>query len=158
MTAALPDHAYIPGQTARHPQGRFDALRATATDPTASATAACNPAFQAGLDFLEAGFFWEAHEVLEPVWMNAPANSAERFLVQALIQLANAALKHAMDRPNAALRLCAIAADLLRRAGPPDARVMGLAAAAAGAAIEELARAAAAGRPAAVRVRPDPDG
>ena len=61
--------------------------------------AAENPAFQAGLDCLESGFYWEAHEILEPVWMNAPADAPERFMVQALIQLANAALKQVMDRP-----------------------------------------------------------
>lgn len=156
MTVPLPGHAYIPGRTARHPEGRFDALRGGALCPTLSATAGRNPAFQSGLDFLEAGYFWEAHEVLEPVWMNAPANAPERFLVQALIQLANAALKHRMGRPNASRRLCAMAAGLLDRSGPPGASVMGLE-------IDRIRRAAvimagsgAGEDPVVIRVRPGP--
>ena len=82
-------------------------------------------AFQAGLELLEAGFYWEAHEVLEPVWMNARANTPERHFVQALIQLANAALKLLMQRPGAATRLIDISTELLERSGP-DETVMGL--------------------------------
>ncbi|MBO6637790.1 MAG: DUF309 domain-containing protein [Roseitalea sp.] len=70
---------------------------------------AMSPAFIAGTDFFENGFFWEAHEVWEAVWMACPPNSAEHRFVQALIQLANAELKLAMDKPHAAMRLCAIA-------------------------------------------------
>ncbi|MDD9908630.1 MAG: DUF309 domain-containing protein [Ahrensia sp.] len=72
-------------------------------------------AFQCGLHYLETGYFWEAHEVLEPVWLALPAGSAERFLVQALIQFANAKLKLEMQRPRAAKRICAIVGDLLSR-------------------------------------------
>ena len=122
----LPDHAHIPGQNARPPDDAFAAIKAQALNPTTSATAAQNRAFQAGLDLLENGFYWEAHEVLEAVWMNAPANTPERHLVQALIQLANAALKHRMGRPKAVARLTAITRNLLSQAGPPGADLMGL--------------------------------
>jgi hypothetical protein len=81
-------------------------------------------AFQTGLHYLDAGYYWEAHELLEPVWMALPETSSERRVVQALIQFANACLKERMDRPKAALRLCAIVRDLL---GPcTEARLMGL--------------------------------
>lgn len=109
----LPDHRYVPGRTARHAEGAFDAARDLAPDPTTSDGAAANVAWAFGLDLLEAGFWWEAHEVLEPVWMNAPPGSAERLMVQAVIQLANAALKHEMGRPRAAFRLCGIVDHLL---------------------------------------------
>lgn len=153
VTAAPPARAYVPGKTARHPDGRFDAIRAGALVPTASGTADRNAAFQAGLDFLETGFFWEAHEVLEPVWMNAPAGAPERALVQALIQLANAALKQRMDRPRAALRLCGIAAGLLDQAGSPADRVMGLEIAVIRQAVDSLACAVKADRLADLCVR-----
>ncbi len=133
-----PDYAHVPGANPRHPDGTFDAIRDSALQPTTSSAAAANPAFQAGLNFLETGYFWEAHEVLEPVWMNAQANSPERFMVQALIQIANAALKRMMARPKAAQRLCMIARDLLDRAGAPDKEVMGLRVAALHAAIVAL--------------------
>ena len=151
----LPPYAYIPGQTPRHPPGRFDALRAQALDPTGSLTAGDNRAFQAGLDFLEAGFYWEAHEVLEPVWRNAGANAPERLLVQGLIQLANAALKHRMGRPRAALRLLAICTDLVRRAGPDAPFVMGLNLAAVRRAVEALRTAVRDGEEVRIRVRSD---
>lgn len=54
-------------------------------------------------------YFWEAQEVLEPVWMRAVPNSRERSLMQGLIQLANACLKAEMGRPTAARRLLDLA-------------------------------------------------
>lgn len=106
---SLPDYAYIPGQTPRHNEGAFDALRNTVCHGMTPEDMADTPAFHAGFLFLERGFYWEAHEVLEPVWMNCPPNSAEKVFMQGVIQLANAALKVRMNRPNAALRLCDIA-------------------------------------------------
>ena len=108
--ADLPAHRYIPGQTARHPPGAFDDLRATARPGMTEGELAASPAMTAGLRFLHAGFGWEAHEVLEPVWMASPPNSPARHMAQALIQIANARLKDRMDRPRAAARLRALAA------------------------------------------------
>ena len=62
-------------------------------------------AWLAGWELLDAGCFWEAHEVWEAVWMALPPNSAERRFVQTAIQLANGLLKQKMGRPKAALRL-----------------------------------------------------
>ena len=71
--------------------------------------------------------FWECHEVLEPVWWNAPQGSPERAMVRAVIQLANAALKQAMGRPGAVARLCALVDACARAAHVPGTpRVMGL--------------------------------
>nr|WP_255553389.1 DUF309 domain-containing protein [Maritimibacter sp. DP1N21-5] len=64
-----------------------------------------------------AGFFWEAHEAWEPVWMDLPPNSPEKAEMAALIQLANARLKLAMDRPNAVARILPLIDDHLSRAG-----------------------------------------
>lgn len=108
-----PDFAYIPGQTPRHPERTFDDLRQTArAGMSASDLLQCD-AWKAGLHFLETGFYWEAHEVIEPVWLALPAGP-ERQLARAVIQLANAELKQKMRRGNAVARLCAIAEDLLR--------------------------------------------
>jgi len=118
----LPPHAYVPGQTARHPEDAFEALRATARAGMSAEDLAQCRAWQAGRAFLEAGFFWEAHEVLEPVWMALPDGSTERRFVQAVIQAANAALKHRMNRPRAVARLQGITRELL--AGLPSAQVV----------------------------------
>jgi hypothetical protein len=104
----LPSYAYIPGKTPRHAEGFFDAIRATAQPDMGQATLLRSRAFTAGLAYLQAGYNWEAHEVLEPVWLALPAGSAARGFVQGVIQLANARLKLEMGRPRAAVRLCAI--------------------------------------------------
>ncbi len=118
----LPPHAYVPGQTARHPEGAFDAWRGTARAGMGAEELAQCRAWQAGWAFLEAGYFWEAHEVLEPVWMALPEGTTERRFVQAVIQAANAALKNRMNRPRAVARLRGIIGDLLT--GLPSAQMV----------------------------------
>lgn len=101
-----PPHVYIPGQTARHPEDWFDGIKATVLPGRCVGRLQETCAFQTGLAYLGAGYFWECHEVLEAVWMRTEDPSAERDLVQGLIQLANARLKVLMGRPRAARRLC----------------------------------------------------
>lgn len=115
VTAVVfPSHRYVPGQTARHPEGWFDAVKAE--DATALRT---------GVAYFEAGYFWECHEVLEAIWLRAQDGSDERIMVQAVIQLANARLKLVMARPKAAVRLCEIVGDLLGTL-PAQAAPLGL--------------------------------
>lgn len=102
----LPPHAYIPGQTPRHPEDWFDVIKASVTDAIPTLYLHETDAFIAGLLYFEKGYFWECHEVLEAVWMQTPTPSPERDLVQAIIQLANARLKLEMGKPRATLRLC----------------------------------------------------
>ena len=105
-----PSHVYVPGQTVRHPEDWFDAIKSSVQlDVEIEET----QAWQAGLAYLHAGYFWECHEVLEAVWLSLPNPSPERDMTQAVIQLANARLKLKMNRPNATRRLCAIVEDLL---------------------------------------------
>lgn len=114
----------MPGQTARHPEGAFDALTETARAGMSPAELAESDAWKAGWQFLQTGFFWEAHELFEPVWMALPPNSRERAFVQGAIQIANAALKDRMGRPRAVLRLCQIAGRHLETAGAAGAVAM----------------------------------
>lgn len=109
MPDLTPPHAYVPSQTARHPEGFFDAVRDTARMGMSVADLQASDAWRVGLRYYRDGFYWEAHEVLEPVWMALPGPSPERAYVQGVIQLANAALKVRMGRKNAARRLCEIA-------------------------------------------------
>jgi predicted metal-dependent hydrolase len=66
-----------------------------------------NAAYLYGHDLLGAGFFWEAHEVWEAVWLSCLPNSVEKLLLRMLIQQANGRLKLAMGRYRAAERLAA---------------------------------------------------
>lgn len=106
MSASLqtPPFAHVPGENARHAEGAFDHIRASVTPEMDEGALAASAAFRHGLHWLERGYFWEAHEVLEPVWMACPDGDA-RALTQGLIQLANARLKRRMARPRAAARL-----------------------------------------------------
>jgi len=123
-----PPHAYVPGRTPRHPEGAFDAIRGSVTEGMAPEALPATAAWRTGLRWLEEGYYWEAHEVLEPVWMAAPPNAPERHMVQAVIQAANARLKRRMERPRAAERLEARVAALLRECALSGRdRVMGIA-------------------------------
>ena len=63
------------------------------------------PAFQAALNFMQHGFHWEAHEILEAIWMKTAQNSIERLFTQCIIHLANANLKHIMKRETATQKI-----------------------------------------------------
>ena len=90
---------HIPGENARPREGSIA------------------PGLSEGLALYRAGFFWEAHEALEPLWLSAAPNSRARAYLQALIQLANAQLKHKMDKPAAAHRILGLVRDHLSRLG-----------------------------------------
>ncbi len=66
-----------------------------------------HPALAYALALNDAGFFWEAHEILEAVWRAAPQGGRDRILLRACIQLANAGLKHRLGRLRAMARLLA---------------------------------------------------
>jgi predicted metal-dependent hydrolase len=105
----LPSEPYLPGRSPR-PDEDDDVHRigraAPVTDP---ALWQSNVAWLAGIRLYREGYFWEAHEVWEKVWMKARPNSRERLLVQGLIQLANSALKQRMGQHRAAVRLAKLA-------------------------------------------------
>ncbi|MBD1548642.1 DUF309 domain-containing protein [Roseibium aggregatum] len=124
----LPDYRHIPGRNERPAEGAFAGVKATAPAVTSSGTAGDNTAWCYGIRLLNEGYFWEAHEVLEQVWLNAPPNSRERRLVQAVIQLANGCLKETMDQPRARLRIADLCRAALEEAYPEgrSTRLMGL--------------------------------
>jgi hypothetical protein len=101
----LPDEAYVPGKTARPAEGPVFAIARRAPEITDPAGWAANEAYLFGVHLYRNGYFWEAHEVWEPVWQGTRPSSAERHLMQGLIQLANGCLKVAMGRLAAARRL-----------------------------------------------------
>lgn len=123
----LPTYRHLPGTNERPPHGFLDAVIARAPAETRAPEAGTNVAWLYGVRLINAGFFWEAHEVLEPVWAHAAPNSRERFLVQAVIHLANGSLKVRMARPNAAARLADLADESFERAfAGSNERFMGI--------------------------------
>lgn len=112
---ALPTVRHRPGSGTAPDLAALDAVKVLGPGRTEAAAWGANQPYLYGTELFEAGFYWEAHEVWEPVWMNAIPNSAERRLLQALIQYTNAALKRDMGRDRAAQRLLAETARHLHR-------------------------------------------
>lgn len=121
---AMPPHAYIPGQNARHDEDWFDSVKATADEVIQAENLHETLAWKTGITYFDAGFFWECHEVLEAVWLRTPNPSDEREMVQAIIQLANARLKLLMGMPRATQRLCGMVREHLARCAP-DRQILG---------------------------------
>ena len=105
----LPSSKHIPGQTERPDMELLEKIAGRALAPTLDQSAPDNPAWNYGIRLFNAGYYWEAHEVLEAVWMNALPNSRERYLVQGVIHVANARLKLKMAQPRATGRLYQLA-------------------------------------------------
>ena len=95
---------------------------------TISDEASKNVPWLYGTRLFKSGFFWEAHEVWEAVWLRAAPNSRERFLLQGMIHLTNAFLKQKCGQVKAAQRLKTLAEECFVRAfqGAKGLSVMGV--------------------------------
>jgi|SRR5665213_2151849 len=104
---ALPRWAYVPGESAEAEADHDTLWHAKALVPSrfAGFVPARHPALRYGIALNDAGYFWEAQEILEAVWAAAPQGGRERILLRACIQIANANLKLRMQKPHAAARL-----------------------------------------------------
>lgn len=111
-----PAHPYVPGQSARHDEGFFDPITSKIVPGMTFEEMAVSDCWVQGWALFDAGYFWEAHELWEPLWMLMPLNSVEKHFVKAVIQLANARLKERMGRPKATLRLCKLAREAIHQA------------------------------------------
>ncbi|UYV36721.1 DUF309 domain-containing protein [Rhodobacteraceae bacterium D3-12] len=109
-----PPYAYVPGQTPRHAEAAFDSICETARGSDGIAALERSEAWRTGWDWLRTGYYWEAHELFEAVWMALPQNSRERQMVQGLIQVANGQLKRKMGREKAVSKIIKRAEEHLR--------------------------------------------
>lgn len=116
---ALPRWAHIPGETDGADDAPLEAAKALVPERFGVAAPAEHPAFLYGVALCNAGFYWEAHEVWEAVWMATTQNGRDRQAVRGLIQLANAGLKLRMGKARAALRLLEEASFRLEDAAGP---------------------------------------
>lgn len=76
--------------------------------------------------------------MLEPVWMASAPNSAEKAMAQAVIQLANAALKLDMGKPKAAVRLAGMVEALASDAARGGESVLGVEVAVVSSAVDSI--------------------
>lgn len=122
----LPRAPHRPGSGSQPDLTPLEAAKAAVPDRTESATWRANLPYRYGWRLFDAGFYWEAHEVWEAVWMACQPNSRERLLLQVLIQIANARLKRAMGKEQAARRLAQDVERLLAEPGLKQGAVMGV--------------------------------
>lgn len=107
----LPEAPYLPGHSSPIQRLRSRAVLQALLTEGASEAKGCPSRWQArrtwrlGVHFFEKGFYWEAHEIWEHLWRNAPPGSERRELLQVLLQYAASALHWRCGRLAAARRL-----------------------------------------------------
>jgi DUF309 family protein family protein len=81
----LPQWAYVPGETAEAEADLDTLWQAMALVPSRfqDFVPARHPALRYGIALNDAGYFWEAQEILEAVWAAAPQGGRERILLRA---------------------------------------------------------------------------
>lgn len=109
--SALPSYRYIPGKTKKE-EKRFD-LPSFSLEERHSSLLARHPAYLYGIDLYHHSFFYEAHEMWEQIWLALGKGTAEKKLLQSLIQNAAALLKMRMGQSLPAKRLSLNALRLL---------------------------------------------
>jgi hypothetical protein len=115
----FPPYAYVPGHRphpTRHPAGHSHGrpeAEPTALDP--DAWRACTPYLE-GLALFDHGYYWEAHEAWEGLWIAAGRRGAVAELLRGLIALAAAGVKVRQGAGEAAARLGARAKQRFERA------------------------------------------
>jgi hypothetical protein len=109
----LPARAFIPGvsPSAERPDDRTPRRAELPRDLVA------DDDFRLGVDLLNHGFPWEAHEIWESLWHAAPQASRERALLQGLILAAAASVKAFAHQWVGARKLAESAAEQLDAAG-----------------------------------------
>lgn len=104
-TLPLPRWVYTPGETPEPDDETLACAKAFVPDRFDDCVPFDHPALRYGFALNDAGFFWEAHEILEAVWQAAPKGGRDRILLRACIQIANAGLKQRLGRRRAVDRL-----------------------------------------------------
>jgi hypothetical protein len=119
-TRAFPAYRHVPGKTphpTRAPEGHSFARELPPFSVDEQSWPTCE-AYLYAIDLFNHGYYWEAHEALEPLWHGAGRDTPVGTFAQAVIQAAAALLKHAMGELEPATRLVHAAAAKLRAGSP----------------------------------------
>ncbi|MHC4401750.1 MAG: DUF309 domain-containing protein [Planctomycetota bacterium] len=105
----FPPCPYVPGR-GRRPErdhgGHWFGVRAAPETLDEEHWRLCEP-YLFGIDLFNHGYWWEAHEALEALWIAAGRQSRIGRFLQGVIQVSVAALKHAIGANAPARRLAA---------------------------------------------------
>lgn len=96
----LPEQGYLPGRNSRVSTG-FPAPEL----PLENHPLVEDRCLLRGIDLFNHGFFYEAHEAWEHLWIHLEKGSPERLMFQGLIQISAAFLKLRLQQPDPALSL-----------------------------------------------------
>lgn len=100
----LPGWSYVPGETDEADHDTLWQAKSLVPSRFRDFVPARHPALRYAIALNDAGYFWEAQEVLEALWAAAPQGGRERILLRACTQIANANLKLRMQKPRGAAR------------------------------------------------------
>jgi DUF309 family protein family protein len=100
----LPGWSYVPGETDEADHDTLWQAKSLVPPRFRDFVPARHPALRYAIALNDAGYFWEAQEVLEALWAAAPQGGRERILLRACVQIANANLKLRMQKPRVAAR------------------------------------------------------
>ncbi|MDP2779944.1 DUF309 domain-containing protein [Devosia sp.] len=112
----FPAYAYLPGGHQPHPvrEATGHSYQHDAAPPAQDAVAP-GDALAWGIDLFNHGYYWEAHEAWEPIWLAARGNVQDRALFKGLIMLAATGVKIRERKWQAAARHAGRAARALRQ-------------------------------------------
>ncbi|PIR21016.1 MAG: hypothetical protein COV45_02480 [Deltaproteobacteria bacterium CG11_big_fil_rev_8_21_14_0_20_47_16] len=109
----FPSYRYLPGKNLHPDEGHLPQLTE-------------HNAFRYGVDLYHAGYFYEAHEAWESLWLKLPKEDLERTLLHGLIQLTAALLKLELKQIPPAQRLSRRALHYVEIVQHHTTRMMGL--------------------------------
>jgi len=95
----LPAHAYVPGGPWPHPKHSRAAGDEAPPSPIEPGAWADSRLHLRGVELFNAGYYWEAHEAWEGLWLAHGRRGPTAAALQGLIKLAAAALKVREGRP-----------------------------------------------------------
>lgn len=133
-SVSFPPYTYVPGLTPHpvsDPQGHtYGEKPSPAAKPQPEAWAESRE-YLRGIDLFNHGFYWEAHEVWEELWIAAGRRGVVADFLKGLIKLAAAGVKLREGNPRGAMRHLQRSRELFRAVelelGIDDARYFGLA-------------------------------
>lgn len=117
----FPPYRYVPGETPhplRDPGGHsYGPHQAHPSEPLDPAAWPASTEYLYGIDLFNHGYYWEAHEAIEGLWVAAGRRTALGLALQGLIQIAVGQLKWRQGHANAARVLTDEGLAKLPRAG-----------------------------------------
>jgi uncharacterized protein len=113
----FPRYAYLPGRfphPVRDPRGHSYQVYEPPLSVTIETALSSDP-YRWGVDLFNHGYYWEAHEAWEPLWLAAKQSTSHLLFFKGLILLAAAGVKIREGKLTAARRHAGRAASLFRQ-------------------------------------------